>query len=466
MVLVDQGEAGRLVDALSREVPAEGDQAITAAFVADALAHAEAQASLRRVVQDRVTTEIADAAAARGDDAALLAAAVGIGAVALIGLVVLLSVIVSRSIADPLHRVTRSATQVADLARTELTRVADSENAEEQIPQLPEIDVSSGGEVGELATAFNQVQSTAAQLLDRQATNRRNVSLMFANVARRTQNLVHRQLAVVDELERNEQDPDLLDGLYRLDHLSTRLRRSADKLLVVAGTREQATITGPIELATAVRSALAEIEDYKRVRLGTLCDVTLASPVASDLVLVFAELLENATAFSPPESPVDLSAAIQDDGSCLVLIVDRGVGMTDEQLAEENRRLVERERLDIAPTGVLGLFVVGRLARRHSLNVGLVKTPGGGITALLTIPPQLFSSHAGSRPRPESGRPSPAPRHPAPPALSKMTIPPPRVIRRRVRLVRIARPGRGTRTRSDGHTPARCRSGMSERTRS
>ena len=426
VVLVDQGEAGRLVDALAREVPAEGDQAVTAAFVADALAHAEAQASLRRVVQDRVTTEIADAAAARGDDAALLAAAVGIGAVALIGLVALLSVIVSRSIADPLQRVTRSATQVANLARTELTRVTDSENAEEQIPQLPEIDVSSGGEVGELATAFNQVQSTAAQLLDRQATNRRNVSLMFSNVARRTQNLVHRQLAVVDELERNEQDPDLLDGLYRLDHLSTRLRRSADKLLVVAGSREQATITGPIELATAVRSALAEIEDYKRVRLGSLCDVTLASPVASDLVLVFAELLENATAFSPPEAPVDLSAAIQDDGSCLVLVVDRGVGMTDEQLAEENRRLVERERLDIAPTGVLGLFVVGRLARRHSLNVGLVNTPGGGITALLTIPPQLFSSHAGLRPRPEPARPSPTPRRAVSAALPKMTIPPPR----------------------------------------
>ena len=238
---------------------------------------------------------------------------------------------------------------------------------------------------------------------------------MFANVARRTQNLVHRQLAVVDELERNEQDPKLLDGLYRLDHLSTRLRRSADKLLVVAGSREQAMITGPIELATAVRSALAEIEDYKRVRLGTLCDVTLASPDASDLVLVFAELLENATAFSPPETQVDLSAAIQEDGSCLVLIVDRGIGMSDEQLAEENRRLVERERLDIAPTGVLGLFVVGRLARRHSLNVGLVKTPGGGITALLTIPPQLFFSHAGSRPGPLPAKqlaPPRPPRHP------------------------------------------------------
>lgn len=410
VVLVDQGEAGRLVDALARQVPAQGDQAATAAFVADALTNAEAQASQRRATQDRVTTEIADAAAAREDGAATVATAVGAGAVALIGLVALLSVIVSRSIANPLHRLTSSAREVANLASTELTRVADSEDAEQQVPRLAEIDVSSGGEVGELATAFNRVQSTAAQLLERQATNRRNVGLMFANVARRTQNLVQRQLAVVDELERNEQDPDLLDGLYRLDHLSTRLRRSADKLLVVAGSREQAMITGPIELATAVRSALAEIEDYKRVRLGTLPSITLYAPVASDLVLVFAELLENATAFSPPESTVDLSARIQNDGSCLVGIVDRGAGMTDEQLAEENRRLVERERLDIAPTGVLGLFVVGRLARRHSLNVGLVNTPGGGVTALLTIPPTLFS------------RPTPSPRSPAPPALPRVTI--------------------------------------------
>jgi signal transduction histidine kinase len=320
-----------------------------------------------------------------------------VGVLALIGLVVLFSVIVSRSIADPLRRLTRSATTVADLASTELTRVSDSEDTSEQVPQLAEVDVAPGGEVGELAAAFNRVQSTAAAMLERQSTNRRNVSLMFANVARRTQNLAQRQLTVVDELERNEQDPVLLERLYRLDHLSTRLRRSADKLLVIAGSREQAMITGPIELATALRSALAEIEDYKRVRLGTLCEVTLASPVASDLVLLFAELLENATASSPPNSVIELSAQIQSDGSCLVLIVDHGVGMTGEQLAEENRRLVDRERLDIAPTGVLGLFVVGRLARRHSLGVKLVETSGGGVTASVIIPPELFFSQAPSR---------------------------------------------------------------------
>ena len=141
---------------------------------------------------------------------------------------------------------------------------------------------------------------------------------MFANVARRTQNLVQRQLAEVDELERNEQNPTLLERLYRLDHLSTRLRRSADKLLVIAGSREQAMIGRPIDLATALRSALAEIEDYKRVRFGNLCPVTLTSPVASDVVLLFAELLENATASSPPDTLIDVSARILNDNTCLV----------------------------------------------------------------------------------------------------------------------------------------------------
>ena len=424
VVTVDQGEAGRSIDALARQVPAVGDQAVTDAFITDALASGEAQANLRRVVQDRVTTEIADAAAGRRDAATSLATGVGIGAAALLALVMLLSVIVSRSIARPLRTLTSSATTVADLASTELTKVADSEDAEEKMPQLARVDVASGGEVGALGAAFNRVQSTAAELLDRQVSNRRNVSLMFANVARRTQNLVHRQLAVVDELERNEQDPKLLDGLYRLDHLSTRLRRSADKLLVVAGSREQAMITEPIDLGTALRSAMAEIEDYKRVRLGALCKITLTADVASDLVLIFAELLENATAFSPPDTQVELSARIQEDGACLVLIVDRGMGMSDEQLSEENRRLVERERLDIAPTGMLGLFVVGRLARRHSLTVGLVNTPGGGVSALLTIPPGQFSP-ATPHPAPVPPKQVAPPRTPAKPIVPMMTIPQP-----------------------------------------
>src|SRR5947207_12502361 len=135
--------------------------------------------------------------------------------------------------------------------------------------------------------------------LKRQAATRRNVSLMFANVAQRTQNLVRRQLALVDDLERDEQNTRLLTRLYRLDHLSTRLRRNAENLLVVAGSREGARIAAPTPLTTVLRSALAEIEDYRRIAFGAVQEATGAAPLAAERVLVFAALLENASAFSP-----------------------------------------------------------------------------------------------------------------------------------------------------------------------
>ncbi|WP_410648574.1 nitrate- and nitrite sensing domain-containing protein [Amycolatopsis sp. cmx-4-54] len=392
VVAVEEGDTGRRVDALeARIAEARGPQAVQS-LLPDILGAVDAQSNQRRLAQDAVTTGITDAATARADAAQNLAWTIGIGAGVLFLLVGGLAIAVSRSIADPLRKLTTAATSVADLASTELVRVTDTEQAEELAPRLATIDVSSQDELGKLAEAFNRVQATAAELVERQAVTRRNVGLMFANVAKRTQNLVGRQLALVDELERNEQDVALLASLYRLDHLSTRLRRNADNLLVVSGNRDEARISGPIELSTALRSALAEIEDYQRVRLGSMGDVLLSSPFGSDLVLIFAELLENATSFSPPESFVDVGTKILPDGSCLIVIVDQGIGMTAERLAEENRRLVERERLELAPTSVLGLFVVGRLARRHGLKVELTETePGAGITARLTVPPNLLT---------------------------------------------------------------------------
>ncbi|MFI6308083.1 nitrate- and nitrite sensing domain-containing protein [Amycolatopsis thailandensis] len=395
VVAVEQGETGRRVDALEGKIAeTRGSQAVQS-LLPDILGAVDAQSNQRRLAQDAVTTGITDTATARADAAQNLAWTIGVGAGVLFLLVGGLAIAVSRSIADPLRKLTTAATSVADLASTELVRVTDTEQAEELAPRLATIDVSSQDELGKLAEAFNRVQATAAELVERQAVTRRNVGLMFANVAKRTQNLVGRQLALVDELERNEQDVALLASLYRLDHLSTRLRRNADNLLVVSGNRDEARISGPIELSTALRSALAEIEDYQRVRLGSMGDLLLSSPFGSDLVLIFAELLENATSFSPPESFVDVGTKILPDGSCLIVIVDQGIGMTAERLAEENRRLVERERLELAPTSVLGLFVVGRLARRHGLKVELTETePGEGITARIIVPSDLLTYRA------------------------------------------------------------------------
>ncbi|WIY04889.1 nitrate- and nitrite sensing domain-containing protein [Amycolatopsis mongoliensis] len=413
VVNVEASDAGRRIEELAAQIGNPRDPAATSRYVTDVLTASESQAGQRKLVQERVTGEIADAANGRADAGTRLAWLVGVGAGLLFLLVAFLAVAVSRSIARPLRRLTTAATSVADLAGTELVRVTDTEEAEAQVPRLATIDVVSSDELGKLAAAFNRVQTTAAELVERQALTRRNTSLMFANVAKRTQNLVGRQLALIDEVERNEQDTRLLASLYRLDHLSTRLRRNADNLLVVSGTRDETRIAGPIELATALRSALAEIEDYQRVKLGVVAEILLSSALGADLVLVFAELLENATSFSPPGSMVEVDTMFLAGGSCLVSIVDHGIGMTAEKLAEENQRLVERERLELAPTSVLGLFVVGRLARRHDLGVELLATPTtGGVTARLTIPPSLFSHRSGLLPKAE-----PAPVIPAQAAL-------------------------------------------------
>ena len=225
-------------------------------------------------------------------------------------------------------------------------------------------------------------------LLERQVSTRRNMSVMFANVARRTQTLVGRQLMLIDELERTEQNPEELERLYRLDHIATRLRRSAEALLVIAGNRDHDGADVPVPLADVIRSAAAEIEGYRSVRLGAVPDLRVVVELVPDLRLVLAELLENATSFSAPGAMVDVSAELREH--CVISVVDHGIGMAPARFAEENRRLVDRERLDVAPTKVLGLFVVGRLARRHGLTVRLHPTSGQGVTATVAVPARLL----------------------------------------------------------------------------
>ncbi|MEU4671289.1 nitrate- and nitrite sensing domain-containing protein [Amycolatopsis sp. NPDC023774] len=390
---VDSGEPVHRVDQLATQLPEPN--AGPEPYVHDVVAAGGQQAAERRTAQDRVTGEINVAAGDRAAAATRLAWLVGGGAGVLFGLVAFLALAVRRSIADPLRRLTSAATSVADLADAELVRVGDTEADDDLAPRLATIDVASDDELGELATAFNRVQTTAAALVERQTLTRRNTSLMFANVAKRTQNLVGRQLALVDELERHEQDSRALAGLFRLDHLSARLRRTADNLLVISGTHDENPIAGPIQLSTAVRAALAEIEDFPRVRLGELPDVRLTSSLGADLVRLFAELLENATSFSAPTTSVEVETEFLESGDLVVAIVDHGIGMAAETLAQENRRLLERERLELAPTSVLGLFVAGRLARRHSLGVELASTPDtGGVTARVTVPAGQFDRMA------------------------------------------------------------------------
>lgn len=310
-----------------------------------------------------------------------LTIAYGIGALALAVLLVVLILVaaVARAVAVPLTRLSRSAARVADAGETELRRVADDESDTVDPVRLEVLEVNSRDEIGDLARVFERVQSTASQLVERQVLSRRNVAEMFGHIGRRTQNLVGGQVGLIDELENEETDPERLAKLYRLDHISNRLRRSADSLVVISGADRDATYASPVRLVDVVRLALAEIEEYTRVDLGIPLDLSVAPGVVADLVLICGELLENATNFSPPHTRVNVSAQAVPGGARLV-VTDHGIGMTDERLAEENARIARRERLDLVPTQVLGLFVVGRLARRHSLAVALSHTPGGGVT--------------------------------------------------------------------------------------
>ncbi|MDX3800627.1 ATP-binding protein [Streptomyces sp. AK04-3B] len=370
-----------------------------------------AQAGSRLAITASLIGQIAD----RADDAASSAQwrAVLLLSLALLcfALWITLSVLVRRSVVRPVLALTGAAQEVADVAGRELARVADDDAEESGSPRLRELPVTADDEIGELAEAFNNVQTTAAALLERQVLSRRNVAEMFGNVGRRVSNLTTRQLALIDAVERGETDPALLERLYSIDHIAVRLRRNADSLMLLAGIRETVLDGGPTALTTVVRAALGQIEGFQRVRLRVATEAVVEPDIIGDLTLMIAELLENAVSFSPEDSPVEVVVGSDDDGAS-VTVSDHGLGMSAERLAEENARLVRRERLDLVPTKVLGLFVVGALARRWDVDVTLTRTPGGGVTAEVVIPSTLLVTMSEVGPAVGSGAPD-SPTRPA-----------------------------------------------------
>ncbi|MFG2006911.1 ATP-binding protein [Spirillospora sp. NPDC048911] len=303
-------------------------------------------------------------------------------------------ILVRRSVVRPLATLTDTAQQVVDVAGEELARISDDESADDTPLRPQAIPVPVRDEIGRLAEAFNQVQVTAAQLLERQVLSRRNVAEMFGNVGRRVSNLTSRQLLLIDAVEREETDPDVLERLYRIDHISVRLQRNADSLMLLAGIRETGVEARPTTMANVIRTALGQIEGYQRVSLRSETEVTIAPDIIGDLTLMLAELLDNAVTFSPSHAPVEVvvrpGTDVTTDGGALIEVIDHGMGMNADRLAEENARLIRRERLDLVPTKVLGLFVIGTLARRSGIRVTLSRTPGGGITSTVWIPAALL----------------------------------------------------------------------------
>nr|WP_103884514.1 ATP-binding protein [Actinacidiphila yanglinensis] len=386
---ISQEYAGLQVDPSALQ--ANGPAAIKAAFTSALKAYPDyqRQAQSRLRVTGSLIGQIADRADRASDDAWWRAVWLLAAALVAFALWLALSVTIRRSVIRPVQALTAAATEVAEVAGQELARVADEDAVDAGPPRLREMPVTARDEIGDLAAAFNRVQTTAGALLERQVLSRRNTAEMFGNVGRRVSNLTARQLSLIDAVERGETDPALLDRLYRIDHLAVRLQRNADSLMLLAGIRETGQEAGPTPLTNVVRAALGQIEGYQRVALSADTEVTVAPDIIADLTLMLAELLENAVAFSPARSPVEVTVGTRSEGA-LIEVTDHGLGMSAARLAEENARLVRRERLDLVPTKVLGLFVVGSLARRWGVRVTLTRTRGGGVTAQVAIPSSLL----------------------------------------------------------------------------
>ncbi|MEN3362453.1 MAG: hypothetical protein V7637_6435 [Mycobacteriales bacterium] len=230
------------------------------------------------------------------------------------------------------------------------------------------------------------------QLANNEISRRRFTSDMLVNLARRNQNLLYRQLDLLNQLEEHEQDADALADLFQLDHLATRIRRNAENLLVLSGEEPARKWGRPVPLADVVRAAIAETEDLDRVDFAVDESLAVSGRVVADLTHLLAEIIENAVHFSPPAMSVMLRSRTyqQSAGAQVLSIEDWGVGISPEEMAEANELLAHPPEVDLAVSQRLGLHVVARLARRYRISVSLTATPGGGVTAVVVLPPELF----------------------------------------------------------------------------
>ncbi|MFF0008948.1 nitrate- and nitrite sensing domain-containing protein [Streptomyces tibetensis] len=251
-------------------------------------------------------------------------------------------------------------------------------------------------ETGQVAEALTTVHRAALRAAVERAELASGISGVFVNLARRSQILVHRQLALLDSMERRSDDPNELSDLFRLDHLTTRMRRHAESLIILSGAAPGRAWRMPVSLTNVVRAAVSEVEDYARVEVRQLPEAAVVGAAVADLTHLLAEIIENAAQFSPPHTRVRVTGEPVGNGYA-VEVEDRGLGMGNETLAEANRRIAQSEALDLFDSDRLGLFVVSRLAARHDVKVHLRTSPYGGTTAVVLLPTGLL--HTGAAPR-------------------------------------------------------------------
>ena len=345
----------------------------------------------------------------------------------------LVSRTVARRIVHPLNELRNQAQRVANHYLPNLVESLRSPDATGDLPEIPPISVEAQDEVSELAGAFNSVQAAATQLAASQAVGRnRDMAALLLSLGRRNQQLVGRQLQFIDQLERTEQDTDTLQNLFQLDQMATRMRRNAESLLVLAGEEGRGRRGAPVSVENMVREAISAVEDFTRVDLVDAEPVSLRPTAAGDVSHLLAELIENATSFSPPDTRIEVVGAAGLDGSYTISIIDRGIGMSAAEMAAANALIKDPRFTEQASASQLGLVVVGRLAARHNIVARLVESATSGLTAKITIPHELVvaaESESGNEPvidltdsqqpswlvSPESARTAPTVTPPLPP---------------------------------------------------
>ncbi|HEY6795431.1 MAG TPA: ATP-binding protein, partial [Kineosporiaceae bacterium] len=336
-----------------------------------------------------VTTVTRDQANTTARDGLVRTGVVSILAVLGVLLGSVLVTFVTRTITVPMRRLRAGAVDAAAVRLPAMVRQIEREGSEAQItlpPVLPAGTVA-GPETLEVAQAVDGLTAEAVRLATAQVRLRHALDEAFVSMSRRSQSMVEKQLAIIDELESTEEDPDQLRNLFRLDHLAARMRRYNDNLLVLAGSTLRTRSAAPVPIADVFRAATSEMEQYERVRLQPVNGVSVSGPIAGGLVHLLAELLDNAAMYSPPTSPILLSGTLTPDGGLHLEITDSGVGIPASELADLNARLATPGSIDTQVPSRMGLYVVARLAQRGSFSVRLSpRANAAGTVAEVDVP--------------------------------------------------------------------------------
>ncbi|MFI5838312.1 nitrate- and nitrite sensing domain-containing protein [Catenuloplanes sp. NPDC051500] len=349
-------------------------------------------------VQGSTATEIQDRASELQSLAVSQIILLSVIVVACIAAAIVLLILASRSITRPLDALAQEADHIAEIRLPQAVAIAQELSPDEERPPLTPVRLARGAssEIRSVADAFDHVQATAYALATEQALLRKSTTESLANLGRRNQNLLRRQLGFITTLEREETDPSALANLFELDHLATRMRRNAESLLVLVGSSSPRQWSAPLPIADVIRAAVSEVEEYRRVSFRRIDDAFIAGAVVSGLAHMLAELIENGLTFSPPDSDVEIQGRRVGD-QYLIAIVDQGVGMTDQDIEIANARLRGEGDFITAPARYLGHYVVGQLARDMGAEVKLASSPVTGVTARVLLPVSVLATASGGR---------------------------------------------------------------------